>query len=96
VYSLSASWDGAVFAWNGSSTSQRGLGSYEAFERRNGQVVQLTERRTFTHSCAISGDAGTLAFTEDPARGLDFDLTIVDLRSGAVIPTGLLAKLRQV
>ena len=43
---------------------------------------------------SISDDGDTIAFTEDPTRGLDFDITIVDRRAGTIVPTNLLAKLR--
>jgi dipeptidyl aminopeptidase/acylaminoacyl peptidase len=103
VSSLCAARNGSALAWTGISQTKphqggsavgKGPINYEAFEQRDGRITQLTERQTYTFACAISDDGGTIAFTEDPDRGMEFDLTILDRRNNTATPTGLLRKLR--
>ncbi|GEM_PF-4540088 len=91
IQGLCASRSGAVLAWLGQSPGPKY--GYEVFDRQGGVTRQATSRTSYTYACAISDDGNTIAFTEDQSRGLSFDLSILDRRSGAVIETRLLAKL---
>jgi hypothetical protein len=94
---LCASGDGSVLAWTARTEEKpNGPYRYDAFERRDGEVRRLTELNTFTGGCAISRDAGTVAFSESPGRTTEFDLTVVDTRTRRVTRTGLLERLRRI
>ena len=85
IRQLCASRDGPQLAW---------LNDRAIFERRDGLTTQVAGRTGLTFGCAISSDGGTIAITENPGLIDDYDLTILDRRTGAIIATHLLAKLR--
>ena len=85
IRQLCASRDGSRLAW---------LDGRAIFERRDGLTTQVAGRTGLTFGCAISSDGGTIAVTENPNLLNDYDLTILDRRTGAIIATHLLAKLR--
>lgn len=98
VTSFSASRDGARIVFvsfsGGEMPTPQGKGrqfKYDLFKLESAEPIQVTHLGSHLAYPTISYDGKTAAFGDDPKRQYRFDLSIVDLDSGRVTTTNLLA-----
>jgi hypothetical protein len=71
----------------------KGKFNYEIFKLENGTITQMTNLRSHMARLAIAYDGSTAVFGSDPTRSHAWDLFILDLRTGALHQTDLLARM---
>lgn len=72
----------------------KGVGyNYEIFKLENGKLKALTKLRSHLLSVHVSNDGSTVAFGSDPKRRREWDLFILDMKTGKVRATNLLKRL---
>ena len=69
--------------------------NYEIFRIDGGTPRQLTNLRTFLVVPDIAYDGSVVAFGNDPGRTRRIDLSILDMKTGAITHTGLLGRIEQ-
>ena len=73
--------------------TNRGTYNYELFKLENGKLEALTNLRSHLLSAHVSLDGSTVAFGSDPKRRREWDLFILDMKTGKIRATNLLKRL---
>jgi Tol biopolymer transport system component len=72
----------------------KGVGyNYELFKLENGELKALTNLKSILLSAQVSLDGSTVAFGSDPKRRREWDLFVLDMKTGSVWETRLLDRL---
>jgi hypothetical protein len=74
--------------------NERGEYNWEVFTLEDRRQKQVTNLRSFLSFARISDNGAIIAFGADPTRAKNLDLSILNLRTGDVVATGLLARLQ--
>lgn len=73
---------------------QKGVGyNLDLFKMERGRLTQLTNSRSHLAYAHVSYDGSTVAFGSDPTRRSQFDLFILDMKTGKARPTHLRKRL---
>jgi len=73
----------------------QGKFNLEIFRIDQGRLTQLSNLRSYLAHSDIAYNGSTVAFGADPARQRVIDLSILDMATGTVTPTGLLKRIEQ-
>ena len=79
------------------SEPENAQGKYnlEIFRIDQGRLTQLTKLRSYLANSTVAYNGSTVAFGADPTRQRVLDLSILDMTTGTVTPTGLRKRIEQ-
>jgi len=94
-FAVSADGTVMVFILRANTPSERNRAYYyEVFREDLGRLTQMTHAGGHPRDLAISGNGTTAVFGYDVPSSGDYDLAVLDMRSGATVKTGLLDRIK--